>query len=112
MIPIRKKEDWDGVLVKSNHEAQRAVETFLNSDEWKAILAATRQPPARRRIQLDLPDSLGGSLELDAEQFRALGQWLNSRSLVTLKSHECMVAIESIDRSASPAEVKRGISLF
>lgn len=56
-------------------------QTFERSPEWKPIGIVLEQlqrvgQPSRRRIWVELPEHLGGPRELDADQLRAVGNWL------------------------------------
>jgi hypothetical protein len=68
----RLEEAWD--------DLERKWKSYLDSDDWKAVAAAADHlrlsPPSRPRVWIELPDSLGGAREFDAEQLRLLAKQL------------------------------------
>lgn len=52
---------------------------FHDSSEWKVLSAAAqhlRNAPSARQVSIDLPNALGGGREVDADQLRALSEWV------------------------------------
>lgn len=68
----RLEEAWD--------DLERKWKSYLDSDDWKAVAAAADHlrlsPPSRPRVWIELPASLGGAREFDAEQLRLLAKML------------------------------------
>ncbi|HEU4596718.1 MAG TPA: hypothetical protein VFS10_16390 [Pyrinomonadaceae bacterium] len=68
----RLEEAWD--------DLGRKWKSYLDSDDWKAVAAAADHlrlsPPSRPRVWVELPASLGGPREFDAEQLRLLSKFL------------------------------------
>jgi hypothetical protein len=72
-------ETGEARLAALGAQLQQQWDSFLALPEWKLMAAVDERfrgaPPSRSRVWVDLPDSLGGARELDAEQLVVLAGW-------------------------------------